>query len=141
MFLIDTDVLSALRRRERCPEIARWLAAQRTTDLYLSVVSVGEIERGIARVKCRDPAFAARLEEWLDALLRIYGDRILPADLSVARRWGRLSADIGHNGADLLIAATALEHGLTVVTRNTRYFAAAGVPVLDPSAPAPPPAS
>ncbi len=141
MFLVDTDVLSALRRRERNPEIARWLARQRTTDLYLSVVSIGEIERGIAGVKCRDPAFAERLEEWLDALLRIYGDRILTVDLSIARRWGRLSEEIGHKGADLLIAATALEHGLTVVTRNTRHFAAAGVPVLDPSAPDSPPVS
>lgn len=135
LFLIDTDVLSALRRHERNPEIARWLAAQRTTDLYLSVVSVGEIERGIAGVKCRDPAFAARLEKWLDALLRIYGDRILTVDVSIARRWGLPSEEIGHKGADLLIAATALEHGLTVVTCNTRHFAAAGVPVLDPSAP------
>ena len=135
MFLIDTDVLSALRRRDRNPEIARWLAGQRTTDLYLSVVSVGEIERGIAGVKCRDPGFAERLEGWLDALLRIYGDRILTVDLSVARRWGRLSDEIGHKGADLLIAATALEHGLTVVTRNIRHFAAAGLPVLDPSTP------
>lgn len=141
MFLIDTDVLSALRRRERNPEVARWLAAQRTSDLYLSVVSIGEIERGIAGVECRDPVFAGRLEEWLDALLRLYRDRILPIDLSVARRWGRLSAGIGHVGADLLIAATAMEHGLTVVTRNTRHFAAAGVPVLDPSAPASPSAT
>lgn len=145
VFLIDTDVLSALRRRKRNPEIARWLAAQRTTDLHLSVVSIGEIERGIAGVKCRDSAFAERLEEWLDALLRIYGDRVLTVDLSVARRWVRLSEEMRHNGADLLIAATALEHGLTVVTRNTRDFAAAGVPVLDPStprsAPASPPAS
>ncbi len=136
VFLIDTDVLSALRRRDRNLEIARWLAGQRTTDLYLSVVSVGEIERGIAGVKCRDPGFAERLEEWLDALLRIYGDRVLTVDLSVARRWGRLSDEIGHKGADLVIATTALEHGLTVVTRNTRHFAAAGLPVLDPSAPA-----
>ena len=141
MFLVDTDVLSALRRRERNPGIARWLAGQRTTDLYLSVVSIGEVERGIAGVKCRDPAFAERLEEWLDVLLRIYGDRILTVDLSIARRWGRLSEEIGHKGADLLIAATALEHGLTVVTRNTRHFAAAGVPVLDPSAPDSPPVS
>ena len=138
VFLIDTDVLSALRRRDHNPEIARWLARQRTTDLYLSVVSIGEIERGIAGVKCGDPAFAERLEEWLDTLLRIYGDRILTVDLSVARRWGWLSDELCHTGADLLIAATALEHGLTVVTRNTRRFAAAGVPVLDPSAPASP---
>ena len=141
MFLIDTDVLSALRRRERAPEVARWLATQRSSDLYLSVVSIREIERGLAGVKCRDPCFAARLEEWLDALLRIYGDRILPVDLAVARRWGRLSADFCHTGADLLIAATALEHGLTVVTFNARHFAPAGVPVLDPSGPAAPPPS
>ena len=141
MFLIDTDVLSTLRRRERNLEVARWLAARRTADLYLSVVSIGEIERGLVGVKCRDPAFAVRLEEWLDALLRLYRDRILPVDLSVARRWGRLSADIGHAGADLLIAATALEHGLTVVTCNTRHFAPTGVAVVDPSGPACPPAS
>ena len=141
MFLIDTDVLSALRRRERNPEIARWLAAQRSSDLYMSVVSIGEIERGLAGVRGRDPCFADRLEEWLDALLRHYRDRMLPVDLAVAKRWGRLSEDIGHKGADLLIAATALEHGLTVVTLNTRHFARAGVPVLDPSGPATPPAS
>lgn len=134
-------MLSSLRKRERNPEIVRWLAVQRTADLYLSVVSIGEVERGLARVKSRDPVFAARLEEWLDALLRLYGDRILPVDLSVARRWGRLSADRGHKGADLLIAATALEHGLTVVTLNARHFEPAGVPVLDPSGPACPPAS
>ena len=120
------------------PEVARWLAGQRAADLYLSVVSIGEIERGLAAVKDRDPAFAARLEEWLDALLRFYGDRILPVDPSVARRWGAISQGLGHAGPDLLIAATALEHGLTVVTRNIRHFEPTGVPVLDPSSPAGP---
>ena len=135
MYILDTDVLSALRKRERNPEVARWLVGQRVTDLYLSVVSVGEIERGLAAVKGRDPAFAAQLEDWLDALLRLHGDHILPVDLSVARRWGQLSQQIGHAGPDLLIAATALEHGLTVVTRNTRHCKPTGVPVLDPSEP------
>ena len=63
----------------------------------------------------------------------MYGERILAVDLSAARRWGRLSDGLGHESADLLIAATALEHGLTVVTRNVRYFEPTGVPVLDPS--------
>lgn len=135
MFLIDTDVLSALRKRERQPGVVRWIADQRVSDLYLSVVSIGEIERGLAGVKGRDPAFASRLEDWLDALLRLYGDRILPVDLVVARRWGRLSREVGHAGPDLLIAATALEHGLTVVTCNCRHFRPTGVPVLDPSQP------
>jgi len=136
MFLIDTDVLSALRKRERHPEILGWLAGQRPSDLYLSVVSVGEMERGLSGVKGRDAGFAGQLEEWLDALLRLYGNRILPVDLAVARRWGRLSHDIGNTGPDLLIAATALEHGLTVVTCNCRHFRSTGVPVLDPSRPA-----
>lgn len=135
MYLLDTDVLSALRKRERNPEVARWIADQRDTDLYLSVLSIGEIERDLAAVKGRDPAFAARLEDWLDALLRHYGDRILPVDLPVARRWGRLSQQTGNAGSDFLIAATALEHGLIVATRNARHFEPTGAPVLDPSTP------
>ena len=134
MFLLDTDVLSDLRRRERNPRLVRWVSSQRTADLYLSVVSIGEIERGIARKRSRDPAFARVLAGWLDTVLRLYGERILAVDLTAARRWGRLSATIGHAGADLLIAATALENGLTVVTRNFRHFEPTGVPTVDPSA-------
>lgn len=133
MFLIDTDVLSALRKRKRHPEIARWIERQRSADFYLSVVSVGEIERGIERQLRRDPEHAHELGAWLDSLQVLYGERILAVDLAAARRWGRLSGLLGHDSADLLIAATALEHGLTVVTRNVRHFEPAGVPVLDPS--------
>ncbi len=132
MFLIDTDVLSALRRRERSPDLVEWISGQRTTDLYLSVVSVGEVERGIVRQQRDNPVFARELALWLDSVLALYGDRILPVNPSEARRWGRLSGVIGHDGADLLIAATAIEHGLTVVTRNVRHFEPTGVPVLDP---------
>ncbi|MDE2639363.1 MAG: type II toxin-antitoxin system VapC family toxin [Chloroflexota bacterium] len=134
MYLLDTDVLSALRRRERDPAVARWLEAQRTTDLYLSVVTVGEVERGIERQRRRDPAFAEALAAWLDRVLAWYGDRVLGVDLPTARRWGQLSGALGHEGADLLIAATALEHGLTVVTGNARHFAPTGVAVLNPFA-------
>ena len=130
MFLLDTDVLSALRRRERNPEIARWVGTQRTTDLYLSVVTVGEIERSIMRQQRRDPGFVRGLALWLDRLLAWYGERILPVDVATARRWGRLSATLGQDSVDLLIAATALEHGLTVVTRNVRHFEPTGVPVV-----------
>ena len=135
MFLVDTDVLSALRKRERHPDIVRWMSKQRSTDLYLSVVSVEEIEREIARQERRDPVFARALATWLDSVLRVYGERILAVEISAARRWGRLSGVLGHDSADLLIAATALEHGLTVVTRNVHHFEPAGVPVLDPSVP------
>ena len=140
MYLIDTDVLSALRKPDRNPRIVGWVSAQRASDLYLSVVTVGEIERGIVRQRNRDPGFADRLGAWLDSLLRLYRERILPVDAPVARRWGRLTGEHGHGSADLLIAATALEHGLTVVTRNTRHFEPTGVSVLDPAA-GPDPAS
>ena len=133
MFLLDTDVLSALRKRKRHAEIAGWVEMQRSADLYLSVVSVGEIERGIERQQRRDPVHAQALAAWLDRVLALYGERVLGVDLSAARRWGRLSGHLGHEGADLLIAATALEHGLTVVTCNVRRFEPTGVPVLDPS--------
>ena len=132
MFLMDTDVLSALRRRNRHPDTVRWLDAQRTVDLHLSVVTIREVERGITQQRQRNPAFAEELARWLDRVLGWYGDRILPVTLPVARRWGQLSATLGHGGADLIIAATALEHGLMVVTRNTRHFEPAGVQVLNP---------
>ncbi len=102
--------------------------------MYLSVVSVAEIERGIIRQERHDPAFARALSAWLDDILVLYGGRVLAVDLPTARRWGRLSGAIGHEGVDLLIAATALEHGLSVVTRNVRHFEPTGVEVIDPSA-------
>ena len=132
MFLIDTMVLSELRRRQRDPGVVAWIGAQRQEDCFLSVVSIGEIERGIARQRSADPAFAQQLAAWLDQLLRLHEQRLLPVDLATARRWGQLSAELGHDGADLLIAATALEHGLTVVTRNLRHFQPTGVATLNP---------
>ena len=133
MFLLDTNVVSALRRRERNPEVVRWVQAQRTSDLYMSVVTVGEIERGIGQQERRNPAFARELALWLERILAWYNDRILAVDAATARRWGRLSATLGHDGADLLIAATALEHGLAVVTRNVRHFEPSGVATVDPA--------
>ena len=132
MFLVDTNVVSALRRSERHPTVARWMAAQRTSDVYLSVMTIGEIERGIEQAQRRDPPFALALSLWLDHVLDWYGERILPVDLGSARRWGPISSGIGHENTDLLIAATALEHGLTVVTRNVSDFEPTGVPVLNP---------
>lgn len=132
MHLLDTVVLSELRKRERNRGVVEWLASQRPSDLFLSAVTIGEIERGIALQHPRNPKFAARLAEWLDRVLTLYSDRILPVDTATARRWGRLSAAIGNDGADLLIAATAIEHGLTVVTRNTRHFSPTGVTVINP---------
>ena len=134
MFLLDTIVLSELRKRERHPNVVRWLTDQAADTLYLSSVTIGEIERGIIRQRGKDPAFAEALESWLDRTIHIYADRILPVDTRIARRWGGLSARIGNDSADLLIAATALEHGLVVVTRNVRHFEPTGVALVDPFA-------
>ncbi len=135
MFLIDTDVLSALAKRRRDANVEDWIERWRTTDLFISVISVGEIERGIALQRGKDQQFAAMLALWLDHVINLYGDRVLPFDLAAARRWGQLSAALGHHGVDLQIAATAPEHGLTVVTRNISHFEPTGVPVLDPFGP------
>ena len=132
MFLIDTVTLSELRRRQRDPMVVKWFERQRTTELFLSVISIGEIERGIARQRAMDPGFADALAAWLDRVLVLYGERIVPFDLRTARRWGTLSAALGNDSADLMIAATALEYGLTIVTRNVSDFAPTGVAVIDP---------
>ena len=131
MYLIDTNVLSALRRRRRNPDVVRWIESQRMADLFISVVTVGEIERGIVQQQRHNPDFARDLSGWLDRILDWYGDRILPVNVATARRWGQLSAALGHDNTDLLIAATALEHGLTVATRNVRHFEPTGVAVVD----------
>ena len=132
MFLLDTVILSELRREPRDPGVVAWISAQRPSDLYISAFTIGEIERGIARQQRRNPPFAERLADWLDSLLALYSDRILPVDTATARRWGRLSAAIGNDSVDLIIAATALEHGLTVVTRNIRHFEPTGAEVFNP---------
>lgn len=133
MFLIDTDVLSALSKRRRDANVEMWMTRQRSSDLFLSVISIGEIERGIALKRQDNPEFAASLSTWLDQILSTYAERVIHFDLASARRWGQLSAAIGNDSADLQIAATALEHGLTVVTRNVSHFRPTGVRVLDPS--------
>jgi toxin FitB len=132
MILLDTVVLSELRKRDTSPQVIRWLTGYQDTDLFLSVVSIGEIERGIEKKRTADPVFAALLTRWIEDLLRLYGDRILPVTSAIARRWGNLSARLGNDSADLLIAATALTHGLKVATRNVQHFAPTGVDVINP---------
>ena len=131
-FLLDTVVLSELRKAKPSRKVVQWIKAQKADSLFISVVSIGEIERGIEKARKSDAVFAAALEEWLETLLNLYADRVLPVSANAARLWGRLSARLGHDGADLLIAATALTHGFTVVTRNVKHFAPTGVRVFDP---------
>lgn len=135
MFLLDTVVLSDLRTTQRNRNVVRWLETVASQDLYLSVITVGEIERGIERQRAANPPFAHRLADWLDVTLRTYEGRILPVTVGVARRWGRLSWQLGNKTLDLAIAASALEHGLTVATRNVSNFTPTGVAVFNPFEP------
>jgi predicted nucleic acid-binding protein len=112
--------------------VVAWFERQRAADIFLSVISIGEIERGIVRQRAADPGFADVLASWLDRVLTLYGERVVPFDLGAARRWGALRAALGSDSADLMIAATALEHGFTVVTRNISDFEPTGAAVLDP---------
>ena len=131
-YLLDTDILSAIRRKQRDPNLKEWLRSIQSADVYLSVVTIGEVERGITRQRRNNPKFAEDLESWLDTILLRYEQRILPLSVSIARRWGQLSGELGHTSADLMIAATALEHNLTVATRNTRHFEPTQVHLINP---------
>lgn len=131
-FLLDTVVISELRKRERSAAVVDWIGTAGSSALFLSVVTIGEIEKGIIGQRRVNPGFAATLTQWLELTLQRYADHILPVNVPIARRWGSLSGQLGHSGADLLIAATALEHGLTVATRNVRHFEPTGVEVVNP---------
>lgn len=134
MYLLDTNVLSALRRR-RDPNVHAWTARTSESDLFISVITIGEIERGIERQRKQNSDFARDLEDWLDVTLRVYGERVLPLTGGIARRWGRLAAQLGNRSPDMMIAATAIEHGLTVATRNVSDFEPTGVAIFNPFAP------
>lgn len=132
MFLLDTVIVSELRKKTPDAGVLQWISAQQENGLYLSVITLGEIERGIEKRRKSDPAFANDLAAWLESLTSFYADRILAITPGIARRWGRLSVQLGHDGADVLIAATALTHGLTVISRNVNYFEPTGVAVFNP---------
>jgi toxin FitB len=134
MFLIDTNALSELRRGERAdPGLAAWAAGADPADLFVSAITIFEIELGVAQVARRDAAQGAVLRRWIDTqVMPVFKDRILPVDAAVARRCAQLHVPDPRPQGDSLIAATALVHRLTVVTRNVRDFEPMGVPVLNP---------
>jgi predicted nucleic acid-binding protein len=134
-YLLDTCVVSELRRRARCDRaLATWYDSVPDDALSLSVLVVGEIRRGIESVRRRDAAAAVVLDQWVSALVANFGDRILPVDQRVAEAWGRLSVPDPLPPIDGLLAATAIVHDLTLVTRNVGDVARTGVRVLNPFA-------
>ncbi len=132
MYLVDTMVLSERSKARAAPQVLDWLRSVSREQVFVSVVRIGEIERGIHKLERREARPATRHKDWLNATLGEYGPQILPITLAVARRWGPLTHRMGRSDPDLLIAATALEHGLTLVTRNVRHFEPTGVKLLDP---------
>lgn len=132
MYILDTNVISAVRRPDRAPQVAAWLRARNEAELFLSVITLGEIERGIRAQERTNPVFAADLRAWVDRTVRLFSDRILPFGADDARIWGQLSQDIGHSGADLMIAATALARDAVVVTGNEADFRPTGARLENP---------
>lgn len=131
-YLLDTNVVSEARRLRPDPGVLRWLDDVDEEKLYLSVVVIGEIRTGIERIRAHDPVRSTSLEQWLRSLVAGFDARVLPVDLAVAEAWGRLRANAPLPVADSLLAATALVHGLVVVTRDTRTAERCEVPYLDP---------
>lgn len=134
-FLLDTNVVSETPKRSPDPGVNAWLASVHDTDLYLSVLVVGEIRRGVERLRRRDGRRADRYDAWLTALLLNYGDRILAVTVEVAQQWGKWNIPDPLPAVDGLIAATAMVHDLTLVTRNASDFQRPGLRVMNPFQP------
>jgi toxin FitB len=131
-FLLDTNVVSEIRKRKPDPGVVAWFTSVSADDLFLSVLVVGEIRQGVARLARRDRAQAETYDRWLDQLIEAYGDRIAPITSEVAQVWGRLNVPDPLPVVDGLLAATALVHGWTLVTRNVDDVGSTGVRLLNP---------
>lgn len=132
-WLVDTNVLSELRKGARAAAGVRaWFDEVEDAGLFTSVLVVGELRRGVESLRRRDPRGAAALEQWVLRLVESFSDLVLPIDGAVAERWGRLNVPDPVPTVDGLLAATALVHELTLVTRNTRDVLRTGVRCLNP---------
>jgi predicted nucleic acid-binding protein len=132
-YLLDTNVLSETRKRQPSPGVTEWISVTPPDRLHVSVLTLGEIEQGIARIRGRgDQRQASVVERWLRDVEAGFADRVLPVTLPIAAAWGRQQYRQSLPVIDALIAATARVHGMTVVTRNVKDFGLAGVEVLNP---------
>ena len=132
-YLLDTNFISELRKEERANRgVLAWSAAHDPMQCALSVITIGEIRSGIENSRPRDLTQAIAIEKWLTEQLIVFSNNILVVTLSIADRWGRLVAETELPPQDLLLAATALEHDLTVITRNVADFEASGARIYNP---------
>lgn len=134
-FLLDTNVVSELRKGPRADrKLTEWFKGLESGDLFLSVLVVGEIRRGIERIRRRDPKSAQALDRWLSGLSAGFEDRVLSVDRRVAEEWGRMNVPDPLPVVDSLMAATAKVHGLVLATRNVKDVASTGVKTVNPFA-------
>lgn len=132
-YLLDTNVISELRKRDRAnPNVIDWASQRRPDELWLSVMTVAEVRQGIELKRRRDPDAALVLDAWLLITVDTHGDRILPVSLAIAERWARLAVPDPLPVVDGLLAATAIEHDLTLVTRNVAHVERTGVRLVNP---------
>ena len=129
-YLLDTNVVSELRRKRPHGAVIVWMTNARETSLTISAVTIGELQTGIEKLRGRNDERAGELDAWVDTILQAFD--VVPADADVFRCWAKLMRNRSPVGwRDAMIAATAIVHGLTVVTRNTKDFLDFGVPLLD----------
>jgi predicted nucleic acid-binding protein len=134
-YLVDTNVISELRKREKAdPAVQAWFASVADEEIFLSVLTVGEIRRGIEQIRRRDPAAGIALDRWLDRVVDMHRDRLVPVDRLVAEEWGRMNVPDPLPVIDGLLAATAKVTGLTLATRNVADVERTGVDLVNPFA-------
>lgn len=132
-FLVDTHVISELRKGGRAhAKVQAWFSSVDDEALFLSVLVIGELRQGVEGLRRRDPTSATHLDRWLHELVKHHAERVLAVDAAVAEQWGRLNVPDRISVVDGLLAATALVHSLTLVTRNVRHVQRTGVRHLDP---------
>ncbi len=131
-YLLDTNVISETRKTRADSGVMTFLSAAEAAGLFLSVLTLGELRKGVAAKRRSDPGAADQLSAWVDGIETTFADRVLPIDAAAARRWGELSASRSLPVIDTLIAATAIIHDLTLVTRNIRDVESTGVTLVDP---------
>ena len=131
-YLLDTNIVSETRKTRAGERVIAFLGAVDASSLFISALTVGELRKGVEIKRRADPDAAARIGTWVEGIELAFADHILPVDSRVARRWGELSAERSRPVIDTLIAATALAHGLTLVTRDTGDRRGINLAVIDP---------
>jgi toxin FitB len=131
-YLLDTNVISETRRAKAAPSVTAFIASASANELFVSALTVGELWKGVALKRRTDKPAGDQLAGWVQGIETLFANQVLPVDAAVARIWGELCAAKSLPVIDAAIAATALAHGLTLVTRNTKDFALTGVPILNP---------